>query len=126
MGEMIRVVVANQPRLMRELVLETIGEQPDIKIARVAENDGETLRAVEELRPDFLIIALENPDERPTVCNFLLKRQPDLKILAIAPNRNISLLYWTSLDIHSQNVENSEKGILQALRCGKSPVEWKQ
>jgi hypothetical protein len=28
----IRVVVANQPRLMRELVLETILEQPDIEI----------------------------------------------------------------------------------------------
>ena len=34
MTQPIRVVVANRPRLMRELVLETIRDQPDIEISR--------------------------------------------------------------------------------------------
>ena len=37
----IRVLVANQPRLMRELMVATISEQPDIEIVGEVQDDGE-------------------------------------------------------------------------------------
>ena len=37
----IRVIVANQPRLMRELVLATIADQSDIEVAGETQNEAE-------------------------------------------------------------------------------------
>jgi DNA-binding NarL/FixJ family response regulator len=79
----IRVLVANRPRLMRELVLATIADQPDIEIVGEAENDQEITELVERTRPDFLIIASEDPEPRPGICGFLLGRYPSMRILAL-------------------------------------------
>lgn len=114
----VRVLVANRPRLMRELVLATLFDQPDIDVVGEVENEADILRTVEEKRPDYLIVALEDPKARPSVCDVLLEKFPNMKILALAPERNSSIFYWASLDIHSFNVESSEDGILEALRGG--------
>ena len=116
MEKLIRVVVANRPRLMRELVLATISEQPDIEIVGEVQDEADIRRVVEEKQPDFLIIALDEPSGRPLLCDSLLYQFPDMKILALAPERNSSVFYWASLDIHSNQVEASEEGILDALR----------
>jgi hypothetical protein len=39
-----------------------------------------------------------------------------MRILALAPERNLSVYYWASLDIHADRVEASEQGVLGALR----------
>jgi len=112
----IRVLVANRPRLMRELVLATISDQPDIEVVGEIQDDASILRVVEQCRPDFLIIALDKPEDRPHICDQLLDRFPHLGILALAPERNNSMFYWANLDIRSNRVETSEDGILDALR----------
>jgi DNA-binding NarL/FixJ family response regulator len=116
MTQHIRVVVANRPRLMRELVVETISEQPDIEIIAEIQDEDKIVDAVEEKHPDFLIIALNDSDQRPPLCDILLRRYPEMKILALAPERNSSIFYWGSFDIHESSVEASEAGILSALR----------
>jgi chemotaxis response regulator CheB len=116
MTQHIRVVVANRPRLMRELVVETISEQPDIEIIAEIQDEDKIVDAVEEKHPDFLIIALNESDQRPPLCDILLRRYPQMKILALAPERNSSIFYWGSFDIHESSVEASEAGILSALR----------
>jgi DNA-binding NarL/FixJ family response regulator len=116
MTQPIRVVVANRPRLMRELVLETIIEQPDIEIVAEIQNEDEIVDVVEGTHPDFLIIALDESDQRPPICDILLRRYPEMKILALAPERNSSIFFWASFDIHSNQVEASEAGLLSTLR----------
>ena len=116
MTQPIRVVVANQPRLMRELVLETILEQPDIEIVAEIQNEEEIVHAVEGTHPDFLIIALDESGHRPPLCDTLLVGYPKMKILALAPERNVSIFFWASFDIHSSQVEASQAGILSTLR----------
>jgi len=112
----IRVVVANQPRLMRELVLEAIIEQPDIEVVGEIKDEDEIVDAVERMHPAFLIIALNESNQRPFLCDTLLRRYPEMKILALAPERNCSIFYWASFDIHEAPVEASEVGILNTLR----------
>jgi chemotaxis response regulator CheB len=116
MSHSIRVVVANQPRLMRELVLETITEHPDIEIVAEIHNEGEIVAVVDGTHPDFLIIALDESNRRPALCDMLLHRHPEMKILALAHERNLCTYFWTSFEIHSTPVEASESGILRALR----------
>ena len=116
MTQPIRVVVANRPRLMRELGLETIIGQPDIEIVAEIQNESEISQIVEGTHPDFLIIALDESNQRPALCDTLLRRYPEMKILALAPERNSSISYWASFDIHSSEEEASEEGLLSTLR----------
>lgn len=115
----VRVLVANRPRLIRELILATIADQPDIEVVGEVQDEADILASVEEQQPDFLIVALDDPGARPAVCDVLLAKFPNMRILALAPERNSSVFYWASLDIHSFDVEASEEGILGVLRgCG--------
>jgi chemotaxis response regulator CheB len=107
---------------MRDLVLATISDQPDIEVVGETQDDASILRVVEQCRPDFLIIALDKPEDRPHICDQLLDRYPHLGILALAPERNNSVFYWANLDIRSNQVETSEDGILSALRGRSLPV----
>jgi hypothetical protein len=112
----IRVLVANRPRLMRELVLATISDQPDIEIIGETGNDSEITSKVRECNPDVVIVALDTCNQRPIICDELLETNPQLKILALAPERNSSMFFWSVIDIRSAYIESSEDGILSALR----------
>jgi DNA-binding NarL/FixJ family response regulator len=112
----IRVLVANRPRLMRELVVATLADQPDIEIVGETADESEITESVDRTRPDFLIIALQHPEVRPGLCGFLLGRYPQMKILAVAPEQNAGFFYWAIVDIRSRQVQSSQDAILNTLR----------
>jgi DNA-binding NarL/FixJ family response regulator len=118
----IRVLVANRPRLMRDMVLATISDQPDIEVLGTIENDSEIAQSVAESQPDLVIVALDRPDERPPICDYLLLHHPTVKVLAVASEQDRSVFFWS--DIRSAAIESSEVGILNAIR-GKttSPLQ---
>ena len=118
----IRVLVANRPRLMRELLLATIADQPDIEVVGEIQDEVQVLQALEETHPDFLILALDACMRQPSFCSYVLEKYPHLKILALAPERESSVFYWASLDIHTDRVETSEDGVLGALRSHPQAV----
>ncbi len=112
----VRVLVANRPRLMRELVMATISDQPDIEIVGEVADEDQLVEAVEQVQPDVLILAMDEPEKRVGQCGFLLGRYPQMKILALAPEQNRGTYYWASIDIRTKPVESSEAGILNAVR----------
>ena len=112
----LRVLVANRPRLMRELVLATIADQPDIEVVAEVQNESQIVDLVGELRPDWVVVALDRSDNKPDICNTLFDRYPHLKILALASEKNNCILYWATTSVRSSRVESSERGILDALR----------
>ncbi|HKM66363.1 MAG TPA: hypothetical protein VJX70_04285 [Candidatus Acidoferrum sp.] len=119
MEKQIRVLVANHPRLMRETILTTFADQPDIEIVGEVTDEAEIPKSVDQTLPDFLVISQHQFGERPSVCDVVLRQHPDLKIIAVAADQNYTVHYWVSLDFHSRDVEASEQGILQIVR-GKS------
>ena len=115
----IRVLVANRPRLMRDLVLATIADQPDIEVLGELEDESKIAQAVAELQPDIVIIALDRADERPAICEYLLVHYPRVKVLAVAPEDDNSVFFWS--DIRSAAVESSVEGILGVIRGTTNP-----
>jgi len=107
---------------MRDLVMATISDQPDIEVVGVVEEEASILGTVEQLRPDYLIIAMDRSEDRPHICDVLLDRYPHLRILALAVERNSTMCYWANLDIRSNRIENSEESLLSALR-GRAMIE---
>jgi chemotaxis response regulator CheB len=116
MEKQIRVLVANNPRLMRELILTTFADQPDIEIVGEVADESDIPEIVDRTEPDFLVISQESLGKRPLICDVVLHRHPALKIIAVASEHNYSVHYWASFDIHSRDVEPSEAGILSVLR----------
>jgi chemotaxis response regulator CheB len=112
----VRVLVANRPRLIRELVMATISDQPDIEIVGEVADEDQLVEVVEQVQPDVLILAMDDPEKRVGQCGFLLGRYPQMKILALAPEQNRGTYYWASIDIRTKPVESSEAGILNAVR----------
>jgi len=110
----IRVLVANRPRLMRDLVLATISDQPDIEVLGALEDDSQIAQAVAESQPDVVIVALDRPNERPPICDYLLSHHPMVKVLAVAPEQDNSVFFWS--DIRSAAIESSQEGILNVIR----------
>ena len=112
----VRVLVANQPRLIRELLMTTIADQPDIELVGEIGKDSDLTDAVEQARPDVLILAMDEHHRYRAQCGFLLGRYPEMRILALAPHENRALFYWAIIDIRSKPLESSEAAILNAVR----------
>jgi DNA-binding NarL/FixJ family response regulator len=112
----IRVLVANRPLLMRDLVLTAIANQPDVDLVGTAQQESEVQDLVHRTRPDVLILALDRAGAAPELCGFLLGCYPQMKVLGVDPERNVSVLYWAAMDIRSKSVEMSAQGLLGVLR----------
>jgi DNA-binding NarL/FixJ family response regulator len=114
--EKIRILVANQPRLMRDIVCTALSRHADMDIVGEIEDELEILPALERTQPHCLIIGQEKYGVRPAICDAVFGKYPHVKILAVAPGRDDSSFYWTSMDIHLSRIETSEEGVLNALR----------
>jgi len=116
MDRSVRVLVANRPRLLRELVLSALSEQAGISVVGEAEDEERVPSLVAETKPDFLLIALDEAKRRPALCDLLLKKFPTLRIIAVASNTNVGVHYWASTEIHSATIEASEEALLKVMR----------
>jgi hypothetical protein len=116
MSRPIRVAVANIPRLLCELMIESITDQLNIKIVAEIQAKSEIERIVQQTDPEFLILAVDPPDPCPSICVSLLQQYPKLKILALATERNCGFLYSASVNVSGASFELSESGISEVLR----------
>jgi chemotaxis response regulator CheB len=117
----VRVLVANRPRLLRELVLSTLTGQAGIEVVGEAENERDVPSLVVKTKPDFLLIGLDESRRRPALCDLLLREFPALRIIAVAPNTNVGIFYWASFEIHSTTMEASEEALLGVMRKSALP-----
>lgn len=120
MKKRIRVLVANRPRFLRELILDLFAGEPDIEVVgEFQEPNYEDIGTlIDQTQPEFLIVSLEKTGARPPLCEALLRKHPELKILVVVDSHESNFFYWANLDIRSAPLENSEAAILKALRGG--------
>jgi chemotaxis response regulator CheB len=111
-----RILVANRPKLMRDVILTTLADQPDIEIVGEVSDEAEILSRVEATLPDLVVVALEEAERRPAICDRVLREHPGMRIIAVASREDRSIYYWASFDIHSNDIEASADGILSAVR----------
>jgi DNA-binding NarL/FixJ family response regulator len=105
---------------MRELIIETFVDQPDITVVGEVTEEAQIPERVRETHPDFLIIALDDPRERPAVCDEVLRMHPEVGVIAVAAHSNETVRYWASFSIHASVMEASEEAILAVIRNKKS------
>src|SRR5215472_15880221 len=110
-----RVLVANSPKLMRDVVLAALADQPGIQIVGEVADESEIAEQVQATLPDLLVIALGRNEGRPPICDRILREHPELRIIAVASREDRTRYFWASFDIHCTDIESSAAGILGAV-----------
>ena len=110
-----RILVANSPKLMRDVILAALADQPGIEIVGEVSDEAEIAQQVQTTLPDLLVIALDQSERRPPICDRILREHPELRIIAVASREDRTLYFWASFDIHCADIESSTAGILEAV-----------
>ena len=121
-----RVLVANRPKLMREVILTALADQPGVEIVGEVSDESDILPQVRATLPDLLVIALDENELRPPICDQVLREHPELRIIAVASRKNRTLYFWASFDIHCTDIDTSLAGIMsvvhQPAESGRTPL----
>jgi DNA-binding NarL/FixJ family response regulator len=81
----IRVVIAEDHRMVRELLAALLAREPDVSIVGEAGNGREAIDMAHELRPDLLVLDVGLPEiDGIEVARRLRTAQPALKLLALS------------------------------------------
>lgn len=91
-----RILVTNQPRLMRESVTCTAGDQDEVEIVGQTEDIAEIPDLVEVARPDGVIFSPEKPGKRPHNCDALPGLCPNIKIPEVTFESKCGFLYGSA------------------------------
>jgi len=67
-----RVLIANQPKLRRQLPVEMLKEESWIEIVGEATQESEIRELVQKTAPDLEAVTADRPGSRPAICDALL------------------------------------------------------
>ena len=112
----IRVAVANQPRMMREVIAMSLAQEKDIEVVAQINDEGEISRLIEETKPEFLIVSLDSRRFGPPAREDMLQRHPEMQIMALASDGNSFTLFSASDGIRSMTYKGPEAEILDVMR----------
>ncbi len=116
-----RVVVANQPRILRESIAMAIATLDEVEVLIEVPHEEAILRSVRQHKPDCLILSLEVREANPRICRAVLSRFPRTLILAIGPKT--LTVYWFEVIVRSERRECSLATILGLLRTNVSALK---
>jgi len=81
----IRVVIAEDHRMVRELLAALLSREPNVAVVGEASNGREAIDMVQRLRPDLLVLDVGLPElDGIEVARRVKKSQPEVKLLALS------------------------------------------
>jgi hypothetical protein len=92
----IRVVIAAMPAVLAEVVAATIGGQADLQLVGQAESQEELRHAISN-GCDILILGASQVEQLPGSGRYLLSAFPDMRIIVVATDAAIAVVYWRGL-----------------------------
>ena len=110
----IGILLANRPRLRREVLRNIIERQSDICILGEVFNPIDLLATVGETEADAVIVTFKN-SEGPALCTHLLAEYPSLTILGLSSKGESAFIEQLSPQ-RREIIDPSETSVLSALR----------
>jgi DNA-binding NarL/FixJ family response regulator len=115
-AQVIRVAMANQPRMMREVIAMSLGYEEDVQVVADITDEAEISRVIEETKPEFLIVSLDSRRFGRSEREDMLQRHPEIQIMALASDGNSFTLFSASDGVRSMTYKASEAEILDVMR----------
>lgn len=94
----------------------SLADEADIEVVADIIDEGEISRVIEEITPEFLIVALDSRRFGPTAREDMLQKHPEMKIMALAGDGNSFTLFSASDGIRSMVYKVPEAEILKVIR----------
>jgi DNA-binding NarL/FixJ family response regulator len=115
--EKIRVLIANATRIWRDMLYDTIREEPDIEVVGDVSEESAIVPATERTNPDCVIVPLDKPGVAMSIYTEILAKRPHIRIVAIGEESDVVELYWMSEegDIRRTYTTASREAIVRAL-----------
>ena len=115
--EKIRVLIANATRIWRDMLYDTIREEPDIEVVGDVSEHNAIVPATERTNPDCVIVPLDEPGAAMAICKKILTKRPHIRIVAIGEGTDVVDIYWMSEegDMRCTYTAASREAILRAL-----------
>lgn len=88
----LKVLLANRPKMLRELLRDLVCQQPDMDVVGEALDPLEVLYSVRKTEADIVVTTLPRSGE-PGISSHLLAEFPELLVLALAPAGDRATLY---------------------------------
>src|SRR5260370_6759570 len=114
-AQVIRVAMANQPRMMRELIAESLATEEGVEVVAQISDEAEISRVIEETKPDFLIVSLDSRQFGRSEREDMLQRHPEIQIMALATDGNSFTLFSASDGIRSVTYKAAASEILDVI-----------
>jgi len=117
----IRVLIANPTRIWRDMLYDTIREEPDIEVVGDVSDEEAIVSVTERTNPDCLIVPLDDPGAKPR-CTEILAKRPHVRIVAIGEGADVVAIYWRSEEgnVRCTYTAASREAILRALHFSTS------
>ena len=115
-AQVIRVAVANQPRMMRELIAMSLAQEENVEVVAQISDEAEISRVIEETKPEFLIVSLDSRRFGRSEREDMLQRHPEIQIMALASDGNSFTLFSASDGIRSVTYKAAESEIVDVMR----------
>ncbi len=106
------IVLVGTPRLFGEIVSAAITTRHDVTVAAEVRSRSELASALDATGATLAIVALE-PNESPAIFGDLLRKRPELTVVAITADSHTAFL--CELRLQMAAIELSASALLQAL-----------
>jgi DNA-binding NarL/FixJ family response regulator len=115
--EKIRVLIANSTRIWRDMLYDSIREEPDIEVVGDVSEESAIVPATERTNPDCVIVPLDLPGAAMPICTQILSKRPNVRIVAIGEGSDVVEIYWMSdeRNIRCTYTTASRAAIVKAL-----------
>ncbi len=110
----IRVLVANMPSVVTQMLSHAMLGQTDLKLVGQVSGNVEVLMAL-QAGVDIIILGAQDVQPPPGICSHLFSEDPDLRILVLNASGDLAELYWLGLRQRSLRIVSMD-GVLDTIR----------
>lgn len=89
-----RIVLANEPRLVREMLKHVIEKSPELRIVGEVADLKRSKVFLKEAQADWVIVSLDPDGEIPNGVESLLAEHPSVCVLAVAKDASCVRVAW--------------------------------
>ena len=92
--EPIRIILAMEARLLREMLRRAISKSPHMQVVREVSGGTDLPSVVEETKADWVLLLLRSNGRLPLAAKRLLEEKPSVSIIALAADGGEVKLAW--------------------------------